>query len=214
MSSRLTRSERRAQTRERLLEAAGRLFARRGYHAVSVDEIAEEAGLTKGAVYSNFESKEDLFLTLFEEHLERRMADIRRAVDPARSVEQQAEDAARDFLRFLRTEPEWFLLSIEFWAYAVRDPGLRPRFAERWSTVKHAAAEMIAERARDLGIALPLPVDHIATAANAISLGLAIEKLADPAAVPDELYLLMLTAFFGGLFGSPIGQVGLRTHQA
>lgn len=61
---RLTREESKARTRQELLRAAGRLFLRNGFVATSLSDIAEEAGLTKGAVYSNFESKEDLFLAL------------------------------------------------------------------------------------------------------------------------------------------------------
>ena len=63
---RLTRRERKAETRAALLEAAARTFGRRGFYAASVAEVAEEAGYSKGAVYSNFESKEDLFMTLLE----------------------------------------------------------------------------------------------------------------------------------------------------
>src|SRR5687767_15759101 len=61
---RLTREESKARTRADLLRAASRLFVRNGFVATSLADIAEEAGLTKGAVYSNFESKEDLFLAL------------------------------------------------------------------------------------------------------------------------------------------------------
>src|SRR2546430_12879072 len=64
MSKRLSRNERKAQTRAELIDAAARVFARRGYHGTTVDDVAEEAGFTKGAFYSNFESKEDVFVEL------------------------------------------------------------------------------------------------------------------------------------------------------
>jgi AcrR family transcriptional regulator len=64
---RLTREESKAKTRAELLRAAARLFVRKGFVATSLSEIAEEAALTKGAVYSNFESKEELFLALLQE---------------------------------------------------------------------------------------------------------------------------------------------------
>src|SRR3954465_1205221 len=67
---RLTREEKKAQTRERLLDAASTVFARKGFAATSIDEIAEVAGVTKGAVYSNFESKEDLVRTVLDERLQ------------------------------------------------------------------------------------------------------------------------------------------------
>jgi len=64
---RLTREESKARTRAELLRAANRLFLRNGFVATSLADIAEEAALTKGAVYSNFESKEDLFLAVLQE---------------------------------------------------------------------------------------------------------------------------------------------------
>jgi AcrR family transcriptional regulator len=63
------RSARKAQTRERLLQAAARVYARRGFSGATLDEVAAEAGFTKGAVYSHFGSKENLLLALMEEHL-------------------------------------------------------------------------------------------------------------------------------------------------
>jgi hypothetical protein len=76
-----SRAEKKAETRQRLLDAAGRVFARRSFHGASVDEIAEEAGFSKGAVYSNFASKEDLFLALLERRIDERIKEIARVVE-------------------------------------------------------------------------------------------------------------------------------------
>ena len=75
MRTALTRAERQARTREELVEAADRLFTKNGFHATSVDAVADDAGYTKGAVYSNFESKEDLFFAVYERRVDRRVAD-------------------------------------------------------------------------------------------------------------------------------------------
>src|SRR4051794_214870 len=75
-----TRQARKAQTRERLLDAAGGVFARRGYHRALLEEVAEEAGFSTGAVYSNFSGKEDLFLSLLEDLIERQAAELAAAV--------------------------------------------------------------------------------------------------------------------------------------
>src|SRR5436853_4965753 len=72
VSQRLLRAERKERTKSELVEAARAVFLRRGFHGASVEEIAEEAGYTKGAVYSNFDGKDALFLAAFEEHFERR----------------------------------------------------------------------------------------------------------------------------------------------
>ncbi len=75
---RLTREQSRAQTRERLLEAARGVFARNGFHGSSVEEIASAAGFSTGALYSNFEGKEDLFLVLMEREIEKHAQEIER----------------------------------------------------------------------------------------------------------------------------------------
>src|SRR6476620_7965343 len=89
---RLTSEEKKAQTRERLLDAASTVFARKGFAATSIDEIAEAAGVTKGAVYSNFDSKEHLVRTVLDERLERRFRDIADDVPRDSSL---ADEAAR-----------------------------------------------------------------------------------------------------------------------
>src|SRR5207237_7478801 len=84
---RLTRDEKKAQTRERLIDAASQVFARKGFAATSLDEVAETAGLTKGAVYSNFESKEDLVRSVLEES-DRQLSNIPAAVHPEGTIEE------------------------------------------------------------------------------------------------------------------------------
>ena len=79
----LTRKERQEQTREQLVEAAARVFARRGYHRATVDEIAAEAGFTIGALYSNFETKEKLFLAIADRQVETRVSEISAVADAA-----------------------------------------------------------------------------------------------------------------------------------
>ena len=90
-----TRKQKQQRTRVELIEAAGRVFARRGYHGASVEEIAAEAGYTTGAVYSNFKGKEELFLALNDHELEKRLADYRAvvdAIDSPQGVEQAASE--------------------------------------------------------------------------------------------------------------------------
>jgi AcrR family transcriptional regulator len=94
---RLTREESKARTRAELLRAASRLFLRNGYVATSLSDIAEEAALTKGAVYSNFESKEELFLALLQE-----------IADPVQkwAVAQEQETAPSDLSSATGPSPE------------------------------------------------------------------------------------------------------------
>ncbi len=93
MNERLSRQERKAQTRERLIDAAAQVFAQRGFEAASLDEVAAAAGYTKGAVYSNFASKTDLLIALLERRIE-----VQSAEYAHRFEGQDAEEIARDLL--------------------------------------------------------------------------------------------------------------------
>ena len=92
-AARMTREQSRANTRERLLAAARSVFARSGFHGASVDEIASEAGFSTGALYSNFDGKEDLFLVLMEREIDEHAREIAGGGACAR-VDGRAGDAA------------------------------------------------------------------------------------------------------------------------
>src|SRR5437016_12354998 len=89
------REAQRALTRTRLLEAAKRVFARRGFHAASLEEIAREAGATTGAIYSNFAGKEELFLALFEDHVASQIRKYREIFAQGANVEERSRGGDR-----------------------------------------------------------------------------------------------------------------------
>src|SRR5438876_8430182 len=122
------REEHRALTRTRVLEAAARVFARRGFHGASVQDIAREAGATTGAIYSNFAGKEDLFLAVFEDHVASQTRKYREIFARGASLEERSRGGADDWMAYLHDEPDSFPLMIEFWSYAVRDPKLREKY--------------------------------------------------------------------------------------
>lgn len=197
---RLTNAERQAQTRRRLLEAAGRVFARRGFHGASVDEIAAEAGYSTGALYHQFRGKNDLFLAMLDQHREERMRDYTEAFASAQTNEERARGGGDRWMAFLRDHPDFFPLFIEFWAAAVRDPELRPRFAEGLKMFRAAFARQIEEGARVAGLELPDGfADRFGIVLNALGNGMALEKLADPDGVPDELLGDAVATIFEGL---------------
>lgn len=187
-SRRLTRGERKAKTREALLDAAGLVFARRGYHGAAVDEVAAEAGFSTGALYSNFDGKEDLFLALLTREIERQVRAVSEAIAERATLDERARGGAEYWNRFLEREPELVLLFMEFWAYAVRNPEVRSRFAARYAEVRASLARLIEQSARELGIELTRPPEHLAVAVDALADGFALQKLADPDSVPDELF--------------------------
>jgi AcrR family transcriptional regulator len=197
------RDEQRALTRARLLDAARQVFAQRGYHAASLDEIAREAGATTGAIYSNFAGKEELFLALFEDHIASQIRKYRDIFAHATNVEERSRGGADDWMAYLHEEPDSFPLMIEFWSYAVRDPELRPRYAARLAAFRETFAEMIKEGARDLEIEIPPGfAQHMGTVINALGNGLALEKVADPDSVPDELLGSTIALIFQALIAA------------
>jgi AcrR family transcriptional regulator len=175
-------TERRAATHGRLIEAATKVVARRGFHAATVDEIAEEAGFSVGALYSNFEGKDDLFLAVFDGHLrwyEERLGVAAHTPDPGRVFS--------DWMDALMENPEQLLIFIEFWAYAVRKPKLRRSFAARLAEIRSAMAAAIEQRAAATGNELPVPPETLALVLLAVGRGLGLEKLADAEAVEDSV---------------------------
>lgn len=197
-TKRLTRDERKAETRERLLAAAGRVFARRGYQAAAVDEVADEAGFSTGALYSNFDGKEDLFLAVLERHISNQVAELSDAVAERPTVDERARGGAEVWMAFLEREPELVMLFMEFWAFAVRNPRVRTRFAARYAEVRAAVSEIIEKGALELGVELAIPAEQLATAIDALADGFALQKLADPDAVPDELFGTVLSLLLEG----------------
>src|SRR5215207_1033537 len=175
-----TREERKAQTRAELIGAAERLFKRDGFHATSVDEIALEAGYTKGAVYSNFASKEDLFFAVYERRAGRAMAEIEEVLDengPAAGLEVLASDAAR---RRGGVEDGWLAVFFEFWAHVVRRPELRDRFARIHGRVLEPMAAAAERFVEERGISIPVEARSLNVAMNAMVLGLSLERLTQP----------------------------------
>jgi AcrR family transcriptional regulator len=188
---RLTRAEQQAQTRARLIDAAAKVFARRGFQAASVEEIAEEAGYSHGAVYSNFEGKADLFLAVFEDYMAQRVRELAetQAVLPADApLEVRARALADQWMDRLARDRESLVLHIEFIAHADRDPELARRFGSRSSAMREALARYIAQYQQEAATELPLPVDDLALVLRALGIGLAIESLVSPDAVRHDLY--------------------------
>jgi AcrR family transcriptional regulator len=208
--SRMTREQSRANTRERLLAAARVAFARGGFHGASVDEIASEAGLSTGALYSNFDGKEDLFLVLMEREIDEHARELAEAVRERPSVSEKATGGARRWMSMIDREPDLLLLFMEFWAYGVRDPEVRPKVAARFAQMRDVLTSLIADAARELDLELAMPAEHLAVAIDAIADGIARQRLADPEAVPDELMGDVLSLLLSAAT-RPAGGTGTRS---
>jgi AcrR family transcriptional regulator len=177
-----TVTAKRARTSARLVDAATEVVARRGFHAASVDEIARRAGYSIGALYSNFKSKDDLFLAVFDGHLEwfeRQLETVSRSDDPA--------VAASGWMDLIARNPDQFLVFVEFWAYAVRRPRVRPRFAARMARMRAAMTASVDRIVAESGRPPPMPPERAALLMLAAGRGLAMERLADPDAFEDDV---------------------------
>jgi AcrR family transcriptional regulator len=178
MATRLTRAERAAATRRDLLEVAERRFFADGYHATRLDDIAEEAGYTKGAVYSAYQSKAGLFLAVYDRVVETRILEIRELLS--------AHETEADRLDALARQPvddrngRFLVLAIEFFTHAAHDDDLLEAIATRHLDLRASLAEL----APTTG---PLSPDAWAVMTLALSNGLALERLISPAGVPGDL---------------------------
>jgi AcrR family transcriptional regulator len=199
----LTRKERQEQTREELVAAAAKVFAGRGYHRATVDEIATEAGFSTGAVYSNFGGKEELFLAIADDQVEARVAEIQAVGDAAEGKGDAGAEAADRFRAFLEADPDWPLLFYEFWSLSVRNPELQDELAKRREAIRDALAETLERVAKQLGFELRFPAGQLATAIAASLNGLAFERAADPDALPDEVFAEFITAVLGCAISAP-----------
>jgi AcrR family transcriptional regulator len=199
MAGRLTRKQQQADTRSRLLKSAARVFCRKGLERGSIDEVAEDAGFTKGAFYANFRSKQELFLAMLDERFADRLDEIDRVAGEGGRLESRAREAGIDFARHLGADAEWQRLFFEFAAHAARDDEFREELVTRYRALRERIAEIYRRGAERAGVEPPLPVDQAAMMTFAMANGFALEKLLEPDEVPDELYGTMLAVFFAGL---------------
>jgi AcrR family transcriptional regulator len=180
---RTRRDEQRERTRGELIDAAAEAFAQHGFHGASVDLIAEVAGYTKGAVYSNFRSKEELFLELLDRQLDATVDVLATVVDEVPPEERAAALAERaSQLEVL--EGSWFLLEAEFLLYAARhpDPAIRARVATRQQHTRARITELVQRHLDDVGADPNISAEDLARLLMATADGLTQAALVDETA--------------------------------
>lgn len=184
-----TRAEMQAQTQVDLIAAAARVFAERGYSGASVEEIAEEAGYSHGAVYSNFESKDDLFLAVFDDYVAERVKEIERAGTEAEGgFARRGQAAADQWMERSAADPGPILLQLEFIVHAARNPDLRERLGLRKSALRLALERHVEAHQAAIEAESPMSPGELALILHALGNGLALEALSQPGGVPADLY--------------------------
>jgi AcrR family transcriptional regulator len=198
-TQRLTRGERQAQTRQELLDAAARVFVKRGFTGSSVEEISAEAGYTRGAFYSNFRSKNELFVELLHDRVYTRYTEMTQEGLQGRPPTLRETG---EMLAAIQARPEgrWiWRLWFECLAQAGRDEELRELAATFWHGNRERTAKLIE-------IATPHQKDRakaIATALIALDIGLAIQHFVDPEDAPLDLYPELYVLLFSPLSQRP-----------
>ena len=182
MSPRLSRAEQNDRNRALLLAAARRVFLERGYYAATLEQIADEAGFSKGAVYSRFASKADMFLALLEDRIAERAA---QNAELARRLAGSGDFTAIVDLaqRAERGAPGWRLLVTEFRVHAARDPELNRRYAALHERTVDGIAAILAAVSEEGADGLSFPPRQLAELMLALETGVALEQLANPDAL-------------------------------
>lgn len=180
-------------TRQALLAAAVTVFARQGIAKTSLSEIAAEAGLTKGAVYSNFASKDELLLAIMENHLIERMHHVTAVFDSELPTPEAVREAGARLLSSMVADAQWHQLLLEYWTLAVHDSTVMAKLAARRREVRATVASAIAKAADMHGIVLPITAEELAVTLMALSNGYAVERAIEASAVPDDLFERVLT---------------------
>jgi len=183
------RSERRARTRAALLDAAARVYARDGFDGATLDQVAEEAGFTKGAVYDHFGSKENLLVALLDEHLTAEIAQQVALFDPVKETSERPRAGADRWMQELHEDPAVFRLFVELWVHAQRDDRLRRRLVTGMNAMRATLKGFAAERSSLSGLVPPdEAAERFATVMLAVSVGMGMVALLDPDHVPQRLF--------------------------
>jgi AcrR family transcriptional regulator len=181
----LTPERRRQQTRDALVDAAAQVFVRRGFSGASLDEIAEAAGFTRGAIYKHFEGKDDLFLAVFDRVNERTLATFGELLEHGAAVAFDAHRLAQLWAELV-CDPELLTLQREFRSYEVRNPKIAARSAAQRRRSHETVTRFMSETAASLGVRLRLPAETMAGIMLATSDGFAQTSQVEPG--QTELY--------------------------
>jgi AcrR family transcriptional regulator len=171
-----------------LLAAAVAVFARQGIANTSLAEIAAEAGLTKGAVYSNFSSKDELLLAIMECHLIERMRVVTAVFDGELSTPDAVRAAGARLLSSMIEDRTWHQLLLEYWTVALHDETVMAKLAAKRREIRATVAGAIATAADTHGLTLPISPEELAITLMALSNGYAVERSIDPTALPADLF--------------------------
>lgn len=185
---RLTRDEAKAETRSALLEAAAEQFARHGFNGVSIDAVAEAAGYTKGAVYSHFSNKDELYLALLDDHLSQEPPGSIEQLESGLPISSFADELEASLPGELEKMRDWGRLTFEFILHAMRDESVRDKLAERFVRARDDYAASLEKRYAATGESPPMEIEKLATALMALENGMSMLGFVHPELVTGGAY--------------------------
>lgn len=185
-------------TRSRFLQAAEKIFARDGFEAAKLEEIAAEAGYTRGAFYANFDTKEDLFLALLEREISSRIASLRKQVAKYDSPSDKLR-VLRDFWLDMCLDRRWSLLALEFKLFAVRHPEVKTRLVTMHRRLVSSGVDLLQQIMDALGRKLPASAHAVGIAFFVLSSGLTMEHMLDRTVMSEDTVRKLLLTFFDAM---------------
>jgi AcrR family transcriptional regulator len=203
---RLTRAEAKARTRELLLDAAARTFARKGFAGASVEEIAEDAGFTVGALYSHFSSKSELFLELMAGRARDRVSETAQLLAEGPSDDAMWTALGEQMIDVADKDMDLMPLQAEFWLYAVRNPEVMETFTARLRRGREPMERLIGAGLQRAGQYPDDLAPRLAIVVLALFQGMVRQRRLDPDHVSAELYGEALRWLFAGVRVCESGQ--------
>ena len=204
--ARSTQAARTQATRRRLLAAAESIFARDGFEAARLEDIAASAGYTRGAFYANFKSKEDIFFVLFEEWIRKRIdavtALLRRYKNPADKLA-----ALRKFYAETPLDRRFVLIAFEFKIFALRHPDAHARLRDRHRRLRVTGGKLFSELLEPLGRSLPVANPAAVTCLGALAQALLLDHLVDAKTLTGHDIRRVQGLFFDSIFGVALPRV-------
>jgi len=185
---RLTREESQRQTRRKLLNVAAKMFAERGFYDTSVDRIAETAGFSKGAVYSNFGSKNDLFIEVFREHQQREIRGLKKIIESCETIDEFVQLIEANHEQGQTEEQAWSALKLEFLLHAMRNEETRKKLAELLQENRQQMEGILQYFYDRSNISHPLTMKKLAYLLLSLDIGIGIQTFLSGKDIPENTF--------------------------
>ena len=204
----------RPKTTAALLDAAHDVFAERGFHGSSIGEICQRAGLTTGAFYSNYASKDALFLALFDRHGQRVVQRIGEFVSHALNAEDPLSTLIELLAELNNYDQSWYLISTEYTLHAIRNPGAAKALAEHDKQLRDEVTKLLGLLLKKSGHQSDVDLDMVARLVIAIREGGLAQSLVEPHALANgELERTFLPTVLGAIFREGANSANLVAPQ-